>query len=99
LSLEDDLLKQRLTRIREIEALGYRGYGRRFEFTHTVPAILAEFAEAFGQMPTLKIDRIGYGVGSRDLATPRAAACASRRVPARSRATRRDRAPTAARDR
>jgi len=43
LSLEDDLLKQRLTRIREIEALGYRGYGRRFEFTHTVPAILAEF--------------------------------------------------------
>ena len=43
MSLEDDLLKQRLTRIREIEALGYRGYGRRFEFTHTVPAILAEY--------------------------------------------------------
>jgi lysyl-tRNA synthetase class 2 len=43
LSLEDDLLKQRLTRIREIEALGYRGYGRRYEFTHTVPAILAEY--------------------------------------------------------
>src|SRR5664280_2696372 len=30
-------------RIREIEALGYRGYGRRYEFTHTVPAILAEY--------------------------------------------------------
>ncbi len=43
MSLEDDLLKQRLTRIREIEALGYRGYGRRYEFTHTVPAILAEY--------------------------------------------------------
>jgi lysyl-tRNA synthetase class 2 len=43
LSLEDDLLKQRLTRIREIEALGYRGYGQRFEFTHTVPDILAEY--------------------------------------------------------
>src|SRR5450759_3033657 len=42
--LEDDLLKQRLTRIREIEALGYRGYGRRYEFTHTVPAILAEYS-------------------------------------------------------
>src|SRR5450759_3033659 len=43
LYLEDDLLKQRLARIREIEALGYRGYGRRYEFTHTVPAILAEY--------------------------------------------------------
>src|SRR5450759_1897856 len=30
-------------RIREIEALGYRGYGRGYEFTHTVPAILAEY--------------------------------------------------------
>src|SRR6202162_2919401 len=42
LSLEDDLLKQRLLRIREIEALGYRPYGRRFEFTQTIPEILAE---------------------------------------------------------
>ena len=29
LSLEDELLKQRLSRIREIEALGYRAYGQR----------------------------------------------------------------------
>jgi uncharacterized protein (DUF111 family) len=37
--------------------------------TPTGAAILAEFAQSFGQMPTLKIDRIGYGIGSRDLAT------------------------------
>jgi pyridinium-3,5-bisthiocarboxylic acid mononucleotide nickel chelatase len=37
--------------------------------TPTGAAILAEFAESFGQMPTLKIERIGYGIGSRDLAT------------------------------
>jgi lysyl-tRNA synthetase class 2 len=43
LSLEDDLLQQRLERIREIEALGFRPYGRRFEFSHTIPAILAEY--------------------------------------------------------
>jgi lysyl-tRNA synthetase class 2 len=43
LSLEDELLKQRLTRIREIEALGHRAYGRRYEFTHTIPDILAEY--------------------------------------------------------
>jgi lysyl-tRNA synthetase class 2 len=42
LSLEDQLLKQRLERIREIEALGHRAYGRRYDFTHTVPRILAE---------------------------------------------------------
>ena len=43
MSLEDDLLKQRLTRIREIEALGHRPYGRRFDFTHTVPEILSVY--------------------------------------------------------
>jgi len=42
LSLEDELLKQRLTRIREIEALGYRAYGKRFDFSHTIPEILAQ---------------------------------------------------------
>jgi lysyl-tRNA synthetase class 2 len=43
LSLEDELLKQRLTRIREIEALGQRPYGRRFEFSHSIPEILAAY--------------------------------------------------------
>ena len=43
MSLEDDLLKQRLARIREIEALGYRAYGRRYDFTHTIPEILAAY--------------------------------------------------------
>ena len=43
LSLEDELLKQRLSRIREIEALGYRPYGGRYDFTHTVPQILADY--------------------------------------------------------
>jgi lysyl-tRNA synthetase class 2 len=41
--LEDELLKQRLARIREIEALGYRPYGHRFECTHTIPEILAGY--------------------------------------------------------
>ena len=43
MSLEDDLLKQRLARIREIEALGYHPYGRRFEFTHTIPEIVSGY--------------------------------------------------------
>jgi len=37
-----------------------------FEFiTPTGAAIVAEFAEAFGPMPAMKIEKIGYGVGSR----------------------------------
>jgi uncharacterized protein (DUF111 family) len=37
--------------------------------TPTGAAIVAEFAESFGPMPTLKIEKIGYGLGKRDLDT------------------------------
>src|SRR5260370_10896897 len=40
-SLEDDLLEQRINRTAEIEALGFQAYGQRFDFTHTIPQILA----------------------------------------------------------
>jgi lysyl-tRNA synthetase class 2 len=43
LSLEDELLKQRLGRITELEALGYLPYGHRYDFTHTIPQILTEY--------------------------------------------------------
>jgi lysyl-tRNA synthetase class 2 len=49
LSLEDDLLRQRLDRVRDIENLGFRAYGRRFDFTHNIPDILAEFGETPGE--------------------------------------------------
>jgi len=42
-SLEDDLLKQRHDRIAQIEALGFAAYGQRFDFTHTIPAILRDY--------------------------------------------------------
>src|SRR3984885_1609450 len=41
MSLEDNLFEQRLSRVREIQALGFRPYGQRFEFTHTIPEIVA----------------------------------------------------------
>ena len=44
MSLKDELLEQRLERARQIEALGYRPYGRRFDCTHTIPEILAGFS-------------------------------------------------------
>ena len=45
MSLEDDLYQQRINRISEIESLGFRAYGQRFDFTHTIPSILAEYGE------------------------------------------------------
>lgn len=40
MSLEDNLLEQRVKRTREIEALGFHAYGRRYDFTHTVAQVL-----------------------------------------------------------
>ena len=43
MSLEDDLFEQRAARVREIEALGYRAFGKRFDFSHTIPDILRDY--------------------------------------------------------
>jgi lysyl-tRNA synthetase class 2 len=59
MSLEDDLYDQRLKRTAEIEALGFRAYGQRFDFTHTVPEILRDFsaktAEELADKPQVRI--------------------------------------------
>ncbi len=44
MSLEDELYQQRISRIAEIEALGFQPYGHRFDFSHTIPQILAEYS-------------------------------------------------------
>jgi lysyl-tRNA synthetase, class II len=44
MSLEDELYQQRIGRIAEIEALGFQPYGHRFDFTHTIPQILADYS-------------------------------------------------------
>jgi lysyl-tRNA synthetase, class II len=44
LPLEDGLFEQRAARVRQIEALGYRPYGKRFDFTHTIPDILLDYS-------------------------------------------------------
>ncbi|MBV6432627.1 MAG: Lysine--tRNA ligase [Bryobacteraceae bacterium] len=44
MSTENELLAQRHARIGEIEKLGYRSYGQRFDFTHTIPGILRDFS-------------------------------------------------------
>jgi lysyl-tRNA synthetase class 2 len=44
LSLEDELLRQRQERLAQIRQLGFEPYGHAFEFTHTIPQILAEYS-------------------------------------------------------
>ncbi len=59
MSLEDDLFAQRLRRTADIEALGFRAYGHRFDFTHTIPGILADYsaktAEELADKPRVQI--------------------------------------------
>ena len=59
MSLEDDLLVQRLRRAGEIEALGFKAYGQRFDFTHTTAQVLAAYGskttEELADQPRVRI--------------------------------------------
>jgi lysyl-tRNA synthetase class 2 len=59
MSLEDDLFEQRRRRVSEIEALGFKPYGQRFDFSHTIPQILADYsgktAEELAHKPQVRI--------------------------------------------
>ena len=63
MSLEDELYEQRVARIADIEALGFSAYGHRFDFTHTILQILAEYkAKTSGE---LEADRVSVRVAGR----------------------------------
>ena len=49
MSLEDEILSQRLARVQEIQSLGYAPYGRRFDPTHTIPEIRERYGSAGGE--------------------------------------------------
>jgi lysyl-tRNA synthetase, class II len=59
LSLEDDLMRQRVEKTGQIEALGFAAYGQRFEATHKIPAVLAAYgdkpAEELGEALRVRI--------------------------------------------
>ncbi len=57
MSLEEGLFEQRAARVREIEALGYRPFGKRFEFTHTIPDILAQYSASTAEelVPEIRV--------------------------------------------
>ncbi len=45
MALEDEMLHQRHERLAQIRALGFEPYGQAFDFSHTIPQILAEFSQ------------------------------------------------------
>jgi lysyl-tRNA synthetase class 2 len=61
LSLEDELFEQRAARVREIEALGYLPFGKRFDFTCTVPEVLSQYGEKTAEelVPEVRIKVAG----------------------------------------
>ncbi len=63
MSLEDDLLRQRIEKTHQIEALGLRPYGQRFDFSHSIPEIHAEYDAKTGE--ELTADRVQVRIAGR----------------------------------
>jgi lysyl-tRNA synthetase, class II len=61
LSLEDELFEQRAARVDEIEALGFRPFGKRFDFTATIPEVLEEHSEKSAEqlVPEIRVKLAG----------------------------------------
>jgi lysyl-tRNA synthetase, class II len=49
LAIDEEILSQRLDRVNQIEALGFKPYGQRFDFTHTIPGIWESHGEKTGE--------------------------------------------------
>ena len=44
MALDEEIYKLRLEKLKQIEALGQQAYPTKYDFTHTVPQILAEYS-------------------------------------------------------
>ncbi len=62
----DELAAQRQKKLRAIAALGFETYPRKFNFTHTIPAVLAEYSGRCDE--DLKAARISLRVAGRLMA-------------------------------
>lgn len=56
MSLEHELLAQRIRRLREIRELGFQPYGSRYDFTHTIPDILAAYGNKSAEELNPRVD-------------------------------------------
>jgi len=49
LALDENIYQLRLDKLKQIEALGQQAYPTKYEFTHTIPGILAEYSNQTGE--------------------------------------------------
>jgi lysyl-tRNA synthetase, class II len=66
LALDENLYQLRLEKLKQIEALGQRAYPTRYEFTHTIPQILADYTVKTGE--ELEASRVNIRVAGRIMA-------------------------------
>jgi len=66
LALDEKIYELRREKLKQIEALGQQIYPRKYEFTHTIPQILAEYLEKTGEQ--LENPRINVRVAGRIMA-------------------------------
>jgi lysyl-tRNA synthetase, class II len=66
LALDENIYKLRLEKLKQIEALGQRVYPTKYEFTHTIPSILAEYSGKSAE--ELEASRVNVRVSGRIMA-------------------------------
>jgi lysyl-tRNA synthetase, class II len=66
LALDEKIYELRREKLKQIEALGQQVYPRRYEFTHTIPQILAEYTEKTAEQ--LETPRVNVRVAGRIMA-------------------------------
>ena len=66
LALDDKIYELRRDKLKQIEALGQESYPRRYEFTHTIPQVLAEYSSKTAE--ELEQSRVNVRVAGRIMA-------------------------------
>jgi len=66
LALDENIYKMRLEKLKQIEALGQQAYPTKYDFTHTLPQILAEYSAKTGEQ--LEAARVQVRVAGRIMA-------------------------------
>jgi lysyl-tRNA synthetase class 2 len=66
LALDENIYKLRCEKLKQIEALGQRTYPTKYEFTHTIPAILAKYTQKSAE--ELENPRVNVRIAGRIMA-------------------------------
>jgi lysyl-tRNA synthetase class 2 len=66
LALDENIYKMRLEKLKQIEALGQQAYPTKYDFTHSIPQILAEYSGKTGEQ--LEATRVNVRVSGRIMA-------------------------------